>query len=552
MKSLTHKADGARAPGTSADKGLARPVFRFSVGDALLATALACLAAAIRWPYLQQIPRFTDETEDMQFALRIAREGLRPLVSNDTYNGPIFHYLLAGGFAFGAGPTWPRMLALAAGALTVAVAYYLGASIACLADRSAPLRGARIAGTLSALTVATAFVPVVVNSHIAWSNSTTPLWTAAFLLLVVEAARRDRPALLVPAGVLAGAALQSHPSALVVLLGAAAWVGVTRARWLRTRWPWLAALTTFACVGNLVLFNLTTPGGSLEQIRERDYAFTNGANLAAYATNLRGFGRLAYQMEGSSFVATIDETTDAVLLRKTLLQPMTVIAAMAALAGLAFTAHRAGIALAVWVAAALLLPFFNQAYHHYILARYLAPLLPPAAASTGVLLAAGIASRRRPLSLSATVLAAALVLFPLWRIHAFYDGQIDEGKTNARLWQTIAAMERAPASPSRPIYLDRDLRHVRLTAGGNLANVPDGLLDVLAVPHEKIKEKDEPGLAVGAIILISNAQRDTLAADLEFAPVPLAGTPAPASPDQYGLYRVTRRLKPQPPESDDG
>lgn len=517
----------------------------FGRGDALWSAALAGLAVAVRWPHLQQIPRFTDETEDMQFALTIAREGLRPLVSNDTYNGPLFHYVLASGFAVGGGPTWPRILALAAGALTVGVVYFLGKALAGLTDPGVSERRASVAGTVAALVMATSFVPVVVNSHIAWSNSTTPLWAAAFLLVVVEAVRRNRPALLVPAGVLAGATQQTHPSGLAILLGAALWLVWERRDWLRTRWPWLAAVTALVCVGNLVWFNLTTPGGSLELAEERDYAFTGGADLAAYAVNLRGFGRLAYQMVGSSFIATIDETTDPARLRDTLVQPMTVIAAIVVLAGVAYTARRrAGIGLAVLVAAALLLPFFNQAYHHYILARYLAPLLPPAAASAGTLLAAAMASRRRLVAVAATALTAAVVIFPLFRIQAFYRGQIAEGKTNERLWQTIDALQRAPASTLEPIYIDRDLRHIRLTAGGNLANVPDGLLDVLAVPNEKIKEKDEPQLQEGAIILLSNTQRDALTADLQLELLPLAGTPAPASPDQYGAYRVARRLKP--------
>ncbi len=86
------------------------------------------------------------------------------------------------------------------------------------------------------------YVPVVVNSHIAWSNTTSPFWTTLFFVGVAETVRRDKPPLLILDAVLAGLALQTHPSVIVFVLGAAVWLAVMRPTWLRTRWPWLALL----------------------------------------------------------------------------------------------------------------------------------------------------------------------------------------------------------------------------------------------------------------------------------------------------------------------
>jgi hypothetical protein len=490
---------------------------------------------------LQLVPRFTDETEDMQFALEIAREGLRPLVSNDSYNGPLFHYLLAAGFAAGGGPAWPRVLALVLGSLTVAVTYLLGMAVARTVRPEATAGQARAAGAVAGLMMATGFVPVIVSSHVAWSNSTTPLWLAAFFGVVVEAVRRDRPRLLLVAGFAAGLAQQTHPSALVYLAAGGIWCAAVRPRWLRTRWPASALAVTLLCTANLTAYNLLTRGGSLELIRERDYAFTGGASAAEYAGNARQLLRLTAQMVGSAFVGSIDETADPEALRRVMLAPATLAALAAAGAGVAYTARRAGLAftaLAVLVAA---MPAVNKAYHHYLLARYLAPLGPLLAASTGAWLATGLAPAGRRLGAAgALALSASLVAPPLGRIAAFYTDQLASGKTNARVWQVVEAMA-GEAARGELVGIDRGLRHVRLTGGGNLANVPDGLLDVLGAPHERVREKELACLPRGFVLLLSREQRGALEEKVALEAVPLGSAPAPASPDQYDLVRIGPR-----------
>ena len=532
----------------------------------ILALTLAVLAALLRLPYLQQIPRFTDEWDDIETALAIAREaGYWPLISNDHYNGPVFHYLLAAGFRLGQGLTWPRLLALLCGVGAVVATAGLARSLALLAPAAPPgtaqedrgtaeratssARADRV-GLVAGLLMATSFVPVVVSSHIAWSNSTTPLWTTLFLWVLVEAMRRDNPRLLVLAGLAGGLAQQTHPSVLAILLGGALWTVLYRPGWLRTRWPWLALLAAVLALSNMVAFNLLDgAGGSLAMARERDYAFSGQLpGAAAYLRNVGGAARLAWQMLGSSFQATIDETTDPAGLRRALGHPGAVATGLTALLAMAWLARRRATSLPalLWLTALLLLPVFNQAWHHYILARYLAPLLPPAFAAMGLLLVlpreapaqAGYGrSRRRD---AALLWALVLVLHPLLRIQAYYAGELAAHKTNARLWQLGEALP-AHASPQRPVWLDYELRFQRSTAGGNVYRTLKGFLDAADADYEKVK-LDQPlpvDLPPGTWLLLGDSRAaDLRAAGLDLAPADLGRPLEPAAPGGYGVWEL--------------
>ena len=107
---MTGRGDGAEeeAGGPATEEVAGRRAPR-RIPFPFLVLALAILATLVRLPYLQQIPRFTDEWDDTETALAIAREpGHWPLISNDHYNGPVFHYLLAAGYRLGADLTWTR------------------------------------------------------------------------------------------------------------------------------------------------------------------------------------------------------------------------------------------------------------------------------------------------------------------------------------------------------------------------------------------------------------------------------------------------------------
>src|SRR6266508_3761564 len=60
---------------------------------------LVALALAVRWPYLWDIPRFTDETDEALLGLQIARGQTLRLTNQDPYIGALWNYLLAAGLA---------------------------------------------------------------------------------------------------------------------------------------------------------------------------------------------------------------------------------------------------------------------------------------------------------------------------------------------------------------------------------------------------------------------------------------------------------------------
>jgi predicted membrane-bound mannosyltransferase len=137
--------------------------------EAILVITLVASAALVRWVDLWTIPIFTDEGDEIGLALRIVRDGARPLTNDDPYLGPLFNYLLAGVFwSVGPGPWAPRGLMLALGTLTVVPAYLLARELSLSAGAST--RRAVVAGGLAGALLAVNAAHVLVRSHVAWGN----------------------------------------------------------------------------------------------------------------------------------------------------------------------------------------------------------------------------------------------------------------------------------------------------------------------------------------------------------------------------------------------
>src|SRR6185436_2477663 len=93
--------------------------------EATIVVGLLLAALLVRLPYLQQVPRFTDELQEVLWALAIYRGEIRPLTAVDSYYGPVWSYLLALSFNLehlGLGvevSELPRLLATALAVVTV-------------------------------------------------------------------------------------------------------------------------------------------------------------------------------------------------------------------------------------------------------------------------------------------------------------------------------------------------------------------------------------------------------------------------------------------------
>ena len=183
--------------------------------------ALCVVAAVVRWPYLMRLPKFTDETVEVRWVFQIVAGEAFPLTAFDPYYGPIHAYILAACFkVFGYQMVLPRLVSLVFGALTVGATYLLGRELA-----------GRWVGALGAALLLTAPQHIVVNSHVAWENATTPLYTTlccwALVRFVNEEWRMKNGELtrsvrwrsvgwIGLCGVLFGLAVQTHPGTIVL------------------------------------------------------------------------------------------------------------------------------------------------------------------------------------------------------------------------------------------------------------------------------------------------------------------------------------------------
>jgi 4-amino-4-deoxy-L-arabinose transferase-like glycosyltransferase len=221
----------SRPPSHDADDGRSIRPFQNRRRLWLLLAALFAVALAVRLPYLFQVPRFEDEGDDVLWALRIVR-GEWPLTGLDAYTGPLFSYLVAGGWSvFGVNVFWPRVLAAVCGALTVPATFALGRVLV----------NARV-GLVAALLALTSPVLVIVSSHFGWSNSLTPLFAVLTLTCLYKGFTEKRPLWVFFGGAAAGLTLQTHPLSVVLLAGLVVWFASSRwpAQWLSTRESWAA------------------------------------------------------------------------------------------------------------------------------------------------------------------------------------------------------------------------------------------------------------------------------------------------------------------------
>ena len=137
------------------------------------------------------------------------------------------------------------------------------------------------------------------NSHVAWGNCVTPLFTTTAGWLLARAARLgDAPTglsrtgglLLVLACAAFGLALQTHPSVAVLLPGVGLYIVWQRRRWLLSPWPYLGAATLLAAQAPTLLYiGRAGLGAWLDAIREKQemYERDGALGLPEIAERLR-------------------------------------------------------------------------------------------------------------------------------------------------------------------------------------------------------------------------------------------------------------------------
>lgn len=485
--------------------------------------ALCAAAAAVRWPYLLRLPKFTDETVEVRWVFQIVEGQAFPLTAFDPYYGPIHAYVLAASLKlFGYHVILPRLVSLVFGALTVGATYLLGRDLA-----------GRGAGALGAALLVTAPQHIVVNSHIAWENATTPFYTTLGCWALVRWTMADgrwtsdlpsRPwraaAWIALCGFLFGLAVQTHPGTVVLGPGLAlaflwrAWRSLRRpgnrqaapAAGTRTRLVFHAVLATLAALvaySPVLIYNLTNDLAAVGKVASsRNYAFESNPSWAAYGRNLRELVFALLRQISNPF--RIPESFAGYLT-----SPYLLLMAGLCLGGIVLLARRGQpLILCVLLGTLALMPRFNRAYggagadqigdRYLLTGRYLTYFLPLADIAIGAAAVALIAVAWRALPRRwrdpAIALPAALVpllvlypLQPLWRYYA-HEGARDPN--SASFLATVAAID-AARGPRTPVWLDRQFEKTLLNDGSQALDVLDYLLILDRVPHRIVDDPAE-------------------------------------------------------------
>ncbi|HYU18434.1 MAG TPA: glycosyltransferase family 39 protein [Chloroflexota bacterium] len=478
-----------------------------------LVLGLVLAAAAVRWPAVHLVPPYTDETEEALRAWAIARGELLPLTNVDAYVGALWAYVVAAAFkALGRQAETPRLVALAAGALTTGLTYLLAREL--FAARG--MAAASKTGLVAAILLGGNAAHILVNSHVAWSSCAAPLFTTAAFWLLVRGAAGPGLAL-AGAGLLFGLALQTHPS-VATLLPAALAYGLWRDHGLVVRRAtWVAAALFLVGYGNMLLYNVQTGLDSLRQAQRVGSEYAEGAGLdgLAYVSSVAGFIVLFGQVVGGAAAAR--PTALAYLA-----DPMVVVSTGLAVASIPLAAREGQpLPLLTVVSALALLPPLNQRWAPILEARYLMPLLPlVVAAMAGLLtrvpspkLRRGTACRASTSFSPGLIVAVVLAGAQLAALGGYYRDEIASGRSNEGARRMIAWVAEQ-RRPREPFVAHRELHLLPTGGGGTWAKGLDFLLQFSGIRRDL--ELPEPGAHLRACdirsVELRYVQRDSRSA----------------------------------------
>lgn len=431
--------------------------------DLALLLALFVVALVVRLPNLYEIPRYTDEVIDWWRSYDIVRGVYSPWDTVQPYLGPLIYNVIALGLKIFPGPYTPRALTVVQGALTAPATYLLVRAM-----------GGKRAALIAGILMAVASSHIVINSHVGYANSFTPLLVAIMLTLFYMAQKRENGWFLIGAGFVGGLAMHTHPAVVALLPGMVVWFFSSRARWHWLRRPSLylavvAALLAFSpvLIGIVQQFSYFRTA-----VEARPYAYRPIQSPYDFLVNLQ-----ALLVEMSRMLGAVFPNFDAP--RKYIAQPL--VATYLVLIALAFWGAwrtRNWFLLAVVASGVLFIPVVNAQYGDYpYYTRYIALLLPPtyAAVALGIdalwsYLTKRFAPQQNWKSVPYAAISVGFLILLGWLVGQslnltwrFYDSQYNGGRTNLVMEQMV---EHINAEPDKMIWLDPRMIRGEFPSGG--------------------------------------------------------------------------------------
>jgi 4-amino-4-deoxy-L-arabinose transferase-like glycosyltransferase len=500
------------------------------------------------------LPRLTDETGEVLLGLRIARGEALPAVNVQPYIGALYNYLVAGAFlALGPRIDAGRLVAAVAGALTLVPTYLLGRAL------GGPGARGQLVGLLGAGLLAASATHALVSSRIAYSNSLTPLFATTALWLLHRALARQSGPSLVLAALLFGLAVQTHLSALALAPGLALAVLLSgrglllagagrpsmpgRARWLPSRWAWLALLASVVAIANIVGYNVTHPLASASgvELRSGRYLGEEVWTVGGWLDRLLRLLRAVALALGGAVSEDVQPWA--------LSSPMVVAVVGLALLGLASFARRgAWLPLLATVSVLLVVSSMNGRVEPVVpRARHYAPLLPLGlvAAAEGLMvlrtLALGALARlRAPRRLGRGVADAVLALAVVGLIAGSvaslraYEAErlARPEKHNGALLAVLAAIEASGARDER-VYVDAGLAQALTMSGGRTLTHLRYAFLVTGQEYDTLDVRQQPlplGRAATSSRRLVLRGEDVPAVEGLYRLDPLPGEPGPGAP----------------------
>lgn len=502
--------------------------------DLVIIFSLILFAAAIRIPKLMEVPLFADEIADVKAVYKMMLEQtvhLRSPVS--PYTGPVLHYLLEGFMkTFGVNIYMPRILILILGVLTVPLLYCWCKSM-----------GNRVSGLIAGLLLSLNLPHIIINSHIAWSNSMTPFFLILAITIMYYSVKNNKGPLLIIGGFLLGISLQTHPSVLVIFPGILIWYLARRdiGSRLKRPWPYLTVFAVLLGYANMIAYNLVNKFASVKYISQKQtYAFINRPSISTYFTSLLAeLGELSKAISG---VMPRQVFPTGLPLSLTILYISWLIAEMVFI----IVKKRQIMPLVLLLSSLLVMPYFNKAYPGGITIHYISFMIPISFAIMGLFAAEfinihkWIINRRSASIIFAALITIVFIAYPAFQITTYYRNEIRDGNTNTPIIAIVKELRKARDS-NEEVFVEKDLERFSMIAGNQLLWTFESLLLLDRTPYRLISEgmivetaldNREKGYRTWFILTTNDFNKASEIISLK----PIMINPGPGNDGSYGLF----------------